>query len=352
MKLPEEILGKIIEISYEMNKKDMAQKFRIISDRYLSEKKGKSLLNKENEAIVYSVARMPATYSAVYSTFNQIIQTLDYFKNLNKENHEKAKELYNVKTLLDVGAGTGAATLAISESFKKIGVSLEHITCLEREEVMINLGKTLLSGSNIETLKNVSWKQIDINQTTDNSNDDLLKADIVVTSYMLNEFAEENVLTIVDKLWNMTEKIFIIVEPGTPSDHERIIKIKNYLVQKGAKVIAPCTCQTGCPLPADDWCNFSCRVERTKLQKDVKGGDVPYEDEKYTYLAVIKEKDIVAEDNISKGVTRIIRHPIIRSNIVEVKLCSNEQIVNKIYTKKDKEIYKMAKKAKAGDLIY
>ncbi|MBO5143255.1 MAG: hypothetical protein J6C46_09785 [Clostridia bacterium] len=351
MKLPEEILDKIIEISYDMNKKDMAQNFRKISDRYMGEKEGKSLLNKENEAIVYSIARMPATYSAVYSAFNQVIKTLEYQKCPYTEKNEKTKDLPDITTLLDVGAGTGAASLAISEKLRELDIDLENITCLERENVMINLGKTLFSESEINTIKNASWIQFDINQTIDNSIDSL-KSDVVVTSYMLNEFDKEKVLTIVDKLWNMTRKILIIVEPGTPKDHERIINIKNHLVQNGAKVIAPCTCQIGCPLPEDDWCNYTCRVERTKLQKDVKSGEVPYEDEKFTYLAVMKESGFEEKIDSNKKMARIIRHPIIRSNLVEVKMCSDGQVVNKIYTKKDKDVYKSVKKAKVGDIIY
>ena len=334
MNLPKEILDKLIQLSYKINKNEIAKNFRNISDRYIGEKRGESLLNQDNEAIAYAIARMPATYSATS------VACMHTFEILNIINEEK------YKTLIDVGAGTGAATLAISEH-----LDLENILCLEREEAMMSLGKVLLAESENPIVKNIKWEKFDINeyQFNDNqsSNEEKKNADIVITSYMLNEFDENKVLEVVDKLWIMTNKVLIIVEPGTPKDYKRIMKIKEYLVDKGGSIIAPCTTSGKCELPENDWCNFSCRVERTKLQKDVKLGDVPYEDEKFTYLAISKKSVNVEEENIA----RIIRHPIIKTNIVEVKLCQNGNIINKTYTKKDKEMYKRMRKAKVGTVL-
>ena len=344
MKLPKEILDKILELSYELNKKEIAKNFRIISDRYINEKNGKSLLNQNDEAIAYAIARMPATYAATSTVCSQVFEIIE-------RKNSKAKE--NFKTLIDVGAGTGSATLSISEQ-----LNLEKITCLEREAAMIDLGKTLLSESLNMIVKNASWKNIDISDyihsdrsTTKKddkeNNETLLKADIVISSYMLNEFAEENILKIVNVLWRMTNDVLIIVEPGTPNDYKRLMKVKDYLIENGGNVIAPCICEKKCNLPLNDWCNFTCRVERTKLQKEVKCGNVPFEDEKFMYLAVSKNDYNSEKDKIA----RIIRHPIIKSGMVEVKLCLNEQIINKTYTKKDKEIYKKIRKVKVGDII-
>lgn len=336
MQLPEEILNKITDISYDFDKKDIAKHFRVISDKYMGDKKGESLLSKEKEAIAYSIARMPATYGAVKEAS---IQMLDLVK------------LNNIVSLIDVGAGTGAATLALVESLQEY-TQIEKITCLEREDAMIQVGKSLCEEASNETIKKANWVKFDINHGVinqakdDEKNNKNLQADIVVTSYMLNEFSDDNVLGVVDKLWDMTTKVLLIVDPGTPKDHKRLIMIKNYLAQKGGTILAPCTCDTGCALNENDWCHFTCRIERTKLQKQVKQGDVPYEDEKFTYLVVLKENI-----NFDRNLSRVIRHPIIRANMVEVKLCQNGEIVNKIYTKKDKELYKQAKKAKVGDLL-
>jgi len=332
MNLPNEILDKIIEISDNMSKNEISKDFRNISDKYIGDKKGQSLLNKSNEAIAYAIARMPATYVATMTAFKQILTKNKLKENLN---------LNEFETVIDVGAGTGSATLAICEMFTP-----KKVICLEKEDVMIELGSKLLSESENKVVKNVDWKKFDIMDAS-KINFCQKKADVVVTSYMLNEFGDGDVLKVVDSLWQMTEKLLVIIDPGTPKDYERLIKIKEFLENNGGFIIAPCTTCEKCGLPETDWCNFSCRVERTKLQKDVKLGTVPYEDEKFTYLAVSKIK----YDEKNEKIARIIRHPLIKSNMVEVKLCLEGKIYNKIYTKKDKEIYKLVRKAKVGDVI-
>lgn len=319
MRLPDEILDEI-EILYNKSESNLRKAFRTISDRYLGEKNGESLLSKSDEAIAYSVARMPATYGAICSSIEQVSKLID---------------ISTCKSLIDVGAGTGSATLAISEF-----VNFDSIICLERENAMIEVGKRLLSVSYDESVKRTIWRNYDVTMSNDE-----LSADIVVASYILNELDNEKRLKVIEKLWSMTNKILLIVEPGTPKDFKNMMILKDLLSNKGANLVAPCTCKEGCPLPKDDWCHFVARVERTKIQKDVKRADAPFEDEKFTYLAFAK-----CECDIS-NIKRIIRHPIIRSNMVEVKFCGNGEIVNKIYTKKDKELYKKVKKMNVGDNI-
>ena len=293
------------------------------------------MLNKDDEAIAYAITRMPATYGATKTACSQIVEILNLIKN-------EKMNLNNFKTLIDIGAGTGAATLAINEFF-----NLEKITCFEREEAMIKLGKTLLAASSYQGIKNTNWIKLDLNNLLEKEVEFNESADIVISSYMLNEFAEEKLLRIVEKMWKMTGKLLIIVDPGTPKDHKRLLKIKDCLSELGGNILAPCTCDKECGLPETDWCHFSCRIERTKLQKEAKMANVPYEDEKFTYLAVLKFNENIDFGNFS----RIIRHPVIRNNMVEVKLCSKCGITNKIFTKKDKELYKIIRKSKVGDII-
>ena len=183
------------------------------------------------------------------------------------------------------------------------------------------------------------WEKIDIGKEEYGK-----KADFVVASYLLNELETRTRLQVLEKLWNMTNEILLLVEPGTPRDYQNIMEMKHYLLERGANLIAPCTCDTGCDLPKEDWCHFLCRIERTRLQKNVKDATVPYEDEKFTYLAVSKSK----LTECAKA--RVIRHPIQRQNMVEVRLCEEGKVTNRIYTKKDKELYKKARKWKVGDL--
>lgn len=84
-------------------------------------------------------------------------------------------------------------------------------------------------------------------------------------------------------------------------------------------------------------------MERTKLHKLLKNAELPYEDEKFSYIVISKE----SYDN--SGI-RILRHPIIEKGKITLKVCHNGNIEKMVVTKKDKELFKNVKKKKCGDL--
>lgn len=131
MKLPEELKNKLEEISNKYKENELKNAYTGISERYMTEKRtGNTLLEKEIDVIAYANARMPATYSAVHTAF---------------ENSYKYINECNLKSLLDIGAGTGAATWAISEL-----LNLEKITCIEREKNMMDFGISLMKETKLE----------------------------------------------------------------------------------------------------------------------------------------------------------------------------------------------------------
>ena len=120
MKLPEELKYKLEEIVNKYKENELKNAYTGISERYMTEKRtGQTLLSKEIDVVAYANARMPATYSSVHTAFSKVTEFI------NEE---------NLKSLLDIGAGTGAATWAMSDF-----IDFEKITCLEREESMINV---------------------------------------------------------------------------------------------------------------------------------------------------------------------------------------------------------------------
>ena len=94
---------------------------------------------------------------------------------------------------------------------------------------------------------------------------------------------------------------------------------------------------------AGDWCHFSQRVERTSQHRQLKGGELGYEDEKFSYL-------VVAKNNSPSAGARIVRHPGKHSGHVQLALCTPQrQIENRTVTRSSKEAYKQARKAEWGD---
>lgn len=280
---------------------------------------GKRLVTEEIEALAYVAVRMPATYGAVYTVLKNCFDIYGF----------------KIDSVLDVGAGTGAGTWAV-RSF----VNLENAVCLEREDVMRSLGESLMKETEIGELQNVRWEKFDL-VTSEME----YKADLVICSYVLNELSDEDKQIALDKLWKATNKILLIIEPGTPKAFSEIKELRAFLVNNGGNIVAPCPNNDKCKLPENDWCHATCRVARTKIHKFLKNGDVPYEDEKFSYIAVTKE-------NVEKGrFARVLRHPKIESGKITLQVCSNNGIEEQVITKKDKELFKTARKAGCGDRI-
>lgn len=318
MELPIPLKEKLEQEIEKIELKKLKQSAQDISEKYRDKSLNKMstrLITSKEDAVAYAVSRMPATYGAVYSALEHSLEMMP---------NER------ITSLLDVGAGTGTATWAVNEL-----LDVESNICVENEDYMLNLGKILMKN----VIDNVQW--IKKNIITDNIEQ---KADLVISSYVLNEIKTENRNQILEKLWNSARKLLLIIEPGTPEGYNQIKEIRDYFIKKGANIVAPCAHEKECKISKDDWCAFSCRVSRTKVHKMLKEGDAPYEDEKFSYIAISKTK--------TEKVNRILRHPKIENGRITLKLCTTEgDIEEKTITKKEKERFKTAKKLNNGDIL-
>lgn len=315
MRIPQELEQAIENQIKDIKISELKNEAEKLSNRYLNEERtGKSLLSKEIEAVAYSIMRMPATFGAITTVLKN---TLNIVKN------------NEFKTVLDIGSGTGASVWVVSDLLE-----VEKITCLEREEAMRKIGQTLLK--NNDEIKNIEWINKDITK------EELPAAEIIIMSYVMNELAEENRKNLIEKLLKLNAKLILIIEPGTPEGFKNIKQIQEVALNKGAFIIAPCTSQEKCKLPEDDWCHSTVRVERTKIHKLLKNAELPYEDEKFSYIVISNEKYNLPD-------SRILRHPIIEKGKIILKLCEKGNIGEKIIVKKDKDKFKIAKKKNCGD---
>ncbi|WP_244834055.1 small ribosomal subunit Rsm22 family protein [Clostridium sp. BJN0001] len=321
MDLPAELKNYIENQTFNIKNETLINSRKSLTDKYKNKSgKGLNLIDSDNDASVYSIVRMPATFGSVYSALKYTLENIDS----------------TFSSLIDVGAGTGAASWAAYSL-----INLEKITCLEREDKMRNLGsKIMKTGPNI--LNNANWIKYDI--TKDSLKE---KGDIVITSYMLNELSEDFRIKAIDKLYDMTNNLLLIVEPGTPQGFKNIKMAREYLLKEGAHIIAPCPSNNTCQIEDSDWCHFSCRIQRSKLHRILKKGDAPYEDEKFSYIAVSKN------DFKLKPYSRILRHPIIKKGHISLQICTdNNKVENLSLTKKDGSLYKSSKKLKWGDSLF
>jgi len=314
MKIPYELETKIEHEIENVKLNELREVAQKLSDRYMNEKRvGQSLVNKDLEVLAYAIIRMPATFCAINKALEETLKRYEP----------------EIDTVLDIGAGTGAGEWAILNN-----LNIKQFICIEREEKMRELGQKLLSD-----FKNISWKNQDIvkQEITDT-------ADLTIVSYMINELDDGLKEDVIQNILNVFNKIVIFIEPGTPEGFNNIRKIQKLAIEKNLNILAPCTSQEECKLPNEDWCHSIVRVERNKIHKFVKNAEVPYEDEKFSYIAISREK-------IDNSGSRILRHPITSSGFIKLKLCTNGNIEEKTFTKRDKEIFKKVKKLKCGDLI-
>lgn len=286
-----------------------------ITKRYLEESgRGKRLVTSELDALVYAAVRMPATFAAV-----------------SKALQDSPAQRMEIHSLLDVGAGTGAAAWAVSMQLKE----LKEILCLERESAMRKLGRELMQTGDT-VLQRAIWKESDIK-------DDAFPyhADLVTASYVLNELSEQDRITALRKLWKAADVMLLLTEPGTPEGFSQLMKARKLLLQEGASIAAPCPHGERCRLTAEDWCHFTVRVPRSKLHKLLKGGEVPYEDEKFCFMAFVREP-------AEKVEARILRHPVIEKGRITLSLCTPQENKMITVTKKQGELFRIARKAQSG----
>lgn len=269
----------------------------------------------------YLLSRLPATYAALSSCMQAI---------------RKVNE-WDLKSILDLGAGPGTALWASCENFP----SIEKATLLEKDSSLSNIGKRLSQQSDNNAIQNATWTHADLEEIKE-----LPKHGFVVLSYAIGELQSEAILPLIEKSWNATNQLLLIVEPGTPVGFERIRLIRSHLISLGAHLVAPCPHALACPMAGGDWCHFAVRVERTSLHRKLKGGVLSYEDEKFSYVAVSRSPQPLPT-------SRILSEPQRHSGHVALKLCTkHEGLQNIILSKKRGDIYKQARKSEWGDAFH
>ena len=111
MELPIELKLASEGLAMGMSQGLMTDSAKELSRRYMSESgTGKSLLTKSNEALVYSLMRMPGTFGAVASILEQVCMLSDFIP----------------RSLLDAGAGTGTGVAKLIAEQQGNVVKLEH----------------------------------------------------------------------------------------------------------------------------------------------------------------------------------------------------------------------------------
>lgn len=260
---------------------------------------------------------MPATYAAVVASLNAL---------------RDVRPDLAPATLLDCGAGPGTATWACAEAFS----SLTRFTLLDANPALRALALDLAGA----TERAIDYRLGDAAATIA----DAPAADLVIASYVINELTDAARAKLVAALWAKTSDTLVIVEPGTPAGWQRMLDARAMLIAEGAHVLAPCPHDRACPLSPPDWCHFSQRLQRSRAHKQLKSAELPYEDERFIYVALSRAP-------IPVRPARVLAQPVTSKIAVTAKLCTGNGIIAAAAPRRDRAAYAKFRRLDWGDAV-
>ena len=301
-----------------MSRHDAARRAASISQTY-REGGTSDGIRSEIDALAYALARMPATYAAVAAALNALCELRP-----NLAPH----------TLLDVGAGPGTASWAAVEALP----SLTSFALVDDNDALRTLALDLIRGSH--RLGEANYQKGHARKLLAAAE----PADLVIASYLIGELDERERSAIAALAWEKTRDTLVIIEPGTPKGFERIIALRAQLIAAGAHVVAPCPHDGRCPLTAPDWCHFTQRLPRSRAHKEIKDVDLPFEDEKFAYVALMR-------DQPAHRAARILSQPVLSKIEITAKLCTPDGLVLTKVPRRNKPAYARARRWRWGDAV-
>jgi len=280
------------------------------------------IIRSETDALAYALARMPATYAAVRACLTQTLRALPGLE---------------PQSILDVGAGPGTASWAGIETWP----SVRRLHWIERNDPLLALARRLAAASGAPQAE-LAVSQGDVARVLA----DCGQADVVMASYALTELAPSAATAMLGRMWDLTERLLVLVEPGTVDGFKRVLGYREYLLAQGATIIAPCSHHSACPLRDQPrWCHFGVRLPRSRDHLLLKDADVPYEDEKFSYLVAGK-----GFEGIARG-RRILATPRVNKVGVALDLCAPDEVERRMVTRREKDAYRAAKRLDWGDAL-
>lgn len=298
---------------------DLTAAASALSQRYREEvRDGRLHLSDAKLALAYIATRMPATYAAIHASMAALAQSQPDFA---------------PRSLLDVGAGPGTVMWAAADLWP----DLDAATLFEASPAIRAVGEKLAASASVAR---IAWRAGDLRSGLSEQQHDL-----VTLAYVLDELAPKDRGALIDRLWDLTRHTLLIVEPGTTKGWKRILDARTQLIAEGAHILAPCPHAQTCPIIEPDWCHFSARVARSRIHRLAKEAEVPWEDEKFIYLAA-------ARSPATEIAARVLAPPESASGRVRLKLCNPDgSTTHRLVTRREGDAFKQARRCDWGDVF-
>ncbi|CAN0908883.1 Methyltransferase-like protein 17, mitochondrial [Linum grandiflorum] len=164
----------------------------------------------DSETVAYVASRMPAVYSACYRVLSEVGRRLPDF---------------TPSRVLDFGAGTGSAFWAMKEVWPK---SIKKVNLVEPSQSMQRAGRSLIQGMKDLPLIHGYDSIQDLSKNLKKSE---REHDLVIASYVLGEIPSmKDRITTVRQLWDLTDDVLVLVEPGTPQGFSIISQMRSHIL--------------------------------------------------------------------------------------------------------------------------
>jgi ribosomal protein RSM22 (predicted rRNA methylase) len=316
--LPAELRAALDAKLEGLPRQDVTARASLISRTY-REGGNSGAIASEADALAYALARMPATYAAVAASLNAL---------------QEIRPDFAPQSLLDVGAGPGTASWAAAEAFS----TLANFTSLDTNPAL--RASALALAKDNPRLGTASYGLGQARALLDKAN----AADLVIASYLIGELGESDRRDLADAMWTKTRDTLVIVEPGTPAGYARIIAARAQLIAAGGHVAAPCPHDNECPLTPPDWCHFAQRLPRSRAHMQMKGAEVPFEDEKFSYVTLTRAP-------LARRPSRVLAPPVVGKAEIAAKLCTPDGLAITKVVRRDKAAYAYARRWRWGDAV-
>lgn len=299
------------------SRRDLADRTAATTQAYRAGRGSASVIKGRDDALAYALVRLPATYAACATVFDEARRMAPDFA---------------PASLLDAGCGPGGGSWAAREAWS----SLADIAWFDESAPFLDLARRL-AGDDLPATATRG----------DLASGAFPKTDLVLASYALAEIPPTTQPQVVARLWEATTGLLALVEPGTPAGYARLLAARDGLIAAGATILAPCPHHAACPVVAPDWCHFSVRLPRSRDHRLAKGAEVPFEDEKFAYLLAARP-GVAAEPRTP----RILARPKAGKPGIELKLCTEAAALERRFVpRRDKPAHAKARRLDWGDAL-
>ena len=267
----------------------------------------------------YVTVRLPATYAAVDRVLTEMVAL--------------RPDLAPV-SLVDAGSGPGTAAWTAVNHWP----GLSRITFVDNDRTFLDLALRLAGNGN-QALARAEGRVASLERLPEG-----LAGDLVISAYALAELPEARAAAAARHLWSRADAAVVLVEPGTPAGFARIRAARHALLAEGAVPVGPCPHTGACPMTGGDWCHFSVRLARSRAHMHAKAAAVPFEDEKFCWIAM-------ARSGAPSGGARVLA-PVRHGKAgIDMTLCTTDGMALRHVARRDAAAYRAVRKSDWGDLI-